>query len=540
LTSEVQASKASGRELLFVTGGLLVVVAVVLHRQLVNWYGVPDKGDPLFSMWRIGWVAHQLVADPGHLFDANTFYPERATLTYSDSMLLTAFAAAPFIWLGMPLAIVYTLLVVSSFVITGVATYMLARALGLATAPSWISALLFAFCQYRFEHYSHLELLMMQWMPLTLLAAVRLLSTGQIRYFVYLALAAAAQWYSSMYYGVFLTIYAAVFVAVLSLIRRPGLRRLVSVAAGLIAGVALALPLALMYQSTRADRGIRDTAAQAHYSATPLDYLQPNHRSVYGDWSVTKRVGERALFPHFTPLILAAAGAWPPLNAARVALLVSGIVAFDGSLGFNGTWYRRAYDTFDPLKSMRVPARLAVLVNLTLALLGGFGAARLVERLRTTGYRRAAWAIITVVFVAESMPSLRLEPVWKRPPFLYSSLGPKSGAVLFEFPVHLNLFENFAYVYFSTWHWTKTVNGYSGFFPKSFVELTEASDGFPLGETVPYLQKRGVTHVAVHCAFWTDEACALAIERMQKDSRLRLVTSSWWEGKPAQLYELLR
>jgi len=39
-------------------------------------------------MWRIGWVQHQLVTDPRHLFDANIFYPLRATLTYSDAMIL--------------------------------------------------------------------------------------------------------------------------------------------------------------------------------------------------------------------------------------------------------------------------------------------------------------------------------------------------------------------------------------------------------------------------------------------------------------------
>ena len=107
--------------------------------------------------------------------------------------------------MGVPLAVVYTLLLLSTFVLSGIATYMLARALSLSPGASWIAALLFAFCQYRFEHYSHLELQMTQWMPLTLLAALRLLSTGAPRYFVYLALAAAAQWYSSMYYGVFLT-----------------------------------------------------------------------------------------------------------------------------------------------------------------------------------------------------------------------------------------------------------------------------------------------------------------------------------------------
>ena len=29
----------------------------------------------------------------------------------------------------------------------------------------------------------------------------------------------------------------------------------------------------------------------------------------------------------------------------------------------------------------------------------------------------------------------------------------------------LENFQNFAYLYFSTWHWTRTVNGYSGFAP---------------------------------------------------------------------------
>ena len=328
-------------------------------------------------MWRIGWVAHQIVADPRHLFDANTFYPETRTLTYSDSMLLPALVSAPLLWMGVPLAVAYTLLLLSTFVLSGIATYMLARALSLSPGASWIAALLFAFCQYRFEHYSHLELQMTQWMPLTLLAALRLLSTGAPRYFVYLALAAAAQWYSSMYYGVFLTIYAGVFVLVLAAVWRPGWTRLIAASTALACGLALALPLARIYQSTEGDRGIRDTHAVAHYSAEPVNYLHPHSRSPYRDWRVGKKVSERELFPHFTPIVLAAAGAWPPIGATRLALLVSGLVAFDGSLGFNGSWYEFAYNNVAPLRSMRVPARFAVLVNLTLALLGGFGASRL-------------------------------------------------------------------------------------------------------------------------------------------------------------------
>src|SRR6187431_3364424 len=90
LRSATPSDKSTQRELILVTTGLVVSVAIVLYPQLLDWYGVPDPGDPLFSMWRIGWVAHQIVADPRHLFDANIFYPEQRTLTYSDSMLLPA------------------------------------------------------------------------------------------------------------------------------------------------------------------------------------------------------------------------------------------------------------------------------------------------------------------------------------------------------------------------------------------------------------------------------------------------------------------
>ena len=536
----IPSPTATRRELILVTAGLVVTVAILLHKQVLDWYGVPDLGDPLFSMWRMGWVAHQVVADPSHLFDANTFYPERRTLTYSDSMLLPALTTAPLLWIGVPVAVAYTALLLSTFVLSGVATYMLARALSLSAGASWMSALLFAFCQYRFEHYSHLELQMTHWMPLTLLAVVRLLSTGAPRYFVYLVLAATAQWYSSMYYGVFLTIYAGVFVLVLALVWRPEWRRLAAATAALSFGLTLALPLALVYRSTEGDRGVRNTQAVAHYSAEPVNYFHPNSRSLYRDWNVGKKVSELELFPHVTPLVLAAMGAWPPIAATRLALLVSGVVAFDGSLGFNGTWYRFAYDNFSPLRSMRVPARLAVLVSLSLALLGGYGAERLVTRLSAVKHRRALWTLLTVVFLAESLPHLQQTTVSKRPPLLYSSLGARSGAILFEYPIHLNVFENFAYQYFSTWHWTKTVNGYSGFFPKSYQELEASTAGFPMGNTVAYLQGRGVTHVAVHCAFWTEEACALAHERIESDPRFRLVTSTWWEGKPARLYELSR
>ena len=48
---------------------------------------VPGHDDPLFSIWRLSWIAHALVHEPSHLFDANIYYPHVRTLAYSDAML---------------------------------------------------------------------------------------------------------------------------------------------------------------------------------------------------------------------------------------------------------------------------------------------------------------------------------------------------------------------------------------------------------------------------------------------------------------------
>ena len=61
---------------------------------------MPDLGDPLFSIWRISWVNHQLWRHPLALFDANIFYPERLTLTYSDPVIVPALISAPLFWVG--------------------------------------------------------------------------------------------------------------------------------------------------------------------------------------------------------------------------------------------------------------------------------------------------------------------------------------------------------------------------------------------------------------------------------------------------------
>ena len=524
--------------------GLTALTLIVLHQQAADLYAVPDRGDPVFSMWRMAWVAHQLPTNPRHLFDANIFYPLPATLTYSDAMILPALTGAPLLWAGVHPVVAYNLVFFSGFVLSGLGAYLLVRGLGWGRLAAWIAAVAFALCPFRLDHLSHLELQMAQWMPIALLCVHRLLAGGGPRYGVALALAVAAQWYSSMYYGLFLTIYAAVFAGVLVAIERPPLRRVAYGAAAVVGAALLVWPLASAYLASQPHRGERGIDAVREFSAVPADYLRPSGRhAVYRALRTQTAHPERALFPGIVPIALAVAGAWPPLGATRVSLMAAGAVAFDGSLGLNGLLYPLWYKAAMPFRSVRAPARFAILVALTLAVLAAEGARRILQRLPGVRARLAVTALCTVALTIDSWPRYRLLPMWRSPPAIYASLPQEPGAVLFEFPVHAQperFEENLPYMYFSIWHWTPMVNGYSGSNPPAYAALLDGTAGFPRGQTLDYLARAGVTHMTVHCRLWDTVVCAGTMRDLDDDPRVRQVARAQWYGAPSALYEFRR
>lgn len=523
--------------------GLTIVTAAVLHQQVADFYAVPDRGDPLFSIWRMAWVRHQIVTDPRHLFDANIFSPLTGTLTYSDSMILPALASAPLAWVGLHPVVAYNVALLSAFVLSGLSAYWLTRGLKAGKVAAWVTAVAFTIAPFRMNHFSHLELQMTMWMPIVLLSTARVLTEGSRRYAALLMLSLAAQWYSSMYYGLFLTMYALAFGAVLSAISRVPVRRCVSALAAIGVALILVSPLVYTYAQTMPARGVRSPDVVTAFSAVPADYLRPGTANPVFRALLPRFVhAERALFPGLATLLLAIAGAWPPLTATRASFIVGGVVAFDGSLGLHGVVYPFLYRWFPVFQSVRVPARFAILVVLTLAVLAGIGAARLLERVSIPWKRTVAAACLTLALVLDGWPRYDHLPMWQSPPSIYAAL-PSTGAVLFEFPVHSpadRFAENLPYMYFSMWHWRPMVNGYSGFIPASYQALLANTSTFPDDRALDYLARIGVTHIGLHCRLWEVEVCASTMERLDTNRRLRRLARANWYGAPATLYELRR
>ncbi len=124
----------------------------------------------------------------------------------------------------------------------------------------------------------------------------------------------------------------------------------------------------------------------------------------------------------FVVPLIALIGLWPPLSAARMAYGFGLVVAFDLSLGFNGMLYPWLHEYVLPYRGLRVPARMAMVVGLALAILAGYG----VQRLAATVRGRVSWAVLFaaltlgVALEYRSVPMLRT--VWTTAPPIYAAL----------------------------------------------------------------------------------------------------------------------
>ena len=142
---------------------------------------------------------------------------------------------------------------------------------------------------------------------------------------------------------------------------------------------------------------------------------------------------------------------------------------------------------------LRAPARFIMLVELCLAILGGLGAAVLLERGRTIG--RICVAVACAAILAESWfapmeTNTRLATEGLNPNAVAMVTGPRvsplytlirdspSKPVLIEFPFGEPAYEIQA-AFYAGYHRRPIVNGYSGFFPEDYMKRATFLVGIP-------------------------------------------------------------
>ena len=541
------SSSGTGRWLLWAAAVIVLFAALTAFmtypqiRSMDNAVAIYE-GDALFSTWRLAWVAHELPRDPFNLFNANIFYPEKGALAFSDAMIVPALMAAPLLWAGVPQILTYNIIFLSGFALSGAGMFLLVRSLTGSTLAALVSGFIFAFLPYRYMHYAHLELQISQWMPLCLWAFHRTMKNGHVRDGLLTGFFLALQCLSSWYYGIFLCTFMAPL-GVALLIGESGTRwkdAVRALAAGAVLTAVLIIPMVIPYFAARKNVGERPEFEIRFYSAQPINYLAAHTQNVtFGRLTSRFAAQERELFMGIFVPLLALVGLWRPLSAARMAYLAGLLLAFDLSLGYNGAIYPFLHDYVLPYRGLRVPARMAMVVGLALAILAGYGAARLLKKAASPALRGVAFGVMMLLVWSEYRSIPLLKPVWTKPSPIYDALPTHTSNVLLELPlVQPDISIEPIFMYFSTFHWNKMVNGYSGFSPPSYQILHDDLEKFPDEVSLATLRKRGTTHVIVHGAFMREGEYLDLVSRMNSCVDLQFVTEMPWHRGTTRLYRL--
>lgn len=522
----------SWRELIGIVG-CFVLLAIAMSYPLVlqlRTHIASDAGDPLLVAWMLAWDADRMRHGFAGIWDAPNFFPYRHTLLYSEHFLGVAVFTAPLQWLTRNPIFVYNLAFLASSVLSAVGMYVLARWLTGRRDAAFVAAMISGCQPFRASHGSHLQLLVLGWLPFSIWALHRYFDSQRLRYLLasaafYLLQALTSGYFA--YYGLL----PLVLVAVYELWRTRRLSRRMCGHFAIASAVTIAVmfPVVRAYADLRRESGLRRPLDEiTSQSADIGDYVSAS-RSLYIWGGIGSGRGEHELFPGAVAIVLGV------LSIARLrrqddrhAVSLYGIVlalAFVLSLGPSPRAFGHAIGVPGPygwllsvipgLDGIRVPARLVVIVQIALAVLAAFGAIRVIEwaGARSESLRWMALGVLSLLIAAEGVAALG-HPAFdyrgapeEREAYAYLRSLPKGGTI--ELPTMAeHLLKEFEYQYMTLVHGHRIVNGHSGYVTPLAVWLRGGHS--PLRESgrqrdaVEMLRSLGVRYLVIHRRLYED------------------------------------
>lgn len=502
--------------LVFVLWSLALTYPLVLQPASHIPLGDEKAGTvPFFNLWSLQWNIDQLMSGYPNYWDAPIFAPTKGTFAFSEPQPLSAILAAP-LWLGLASpALAYNALVLLFLTLNGWFAYWLLRAWNLSPLPALLAGIFVQSLPFIAQEMGVLQLIAIFGFTWSLLYLHRFLAfhpaaAGMaVAYHssLGLALALPVTFFTCGYYGLFALLFLPLALLGQLQPRHLNAKTLGHLAAISLLALALVGPFLWAQRERLVDLGLnRDirsitaNSARLEYYGNFLDYnlwwgrllhLQPGQ-------------GQR-LFPGFGLMLLAGLGVLAPQRPrVKLYLLLAIALALVLSLGLQlrlgevepYQWLREYVPGFAQLRS---PFRFAVLVQLHLALLAGFG-------LQVVSAHRSVQVVVAalVIFEALALPvPLQSLPVPVRDAPWQTWLNSRSQPATI---VRLPFAPGPAATDFEqTTRWMlegravsgDMVNGYSGFFPEDHHLVREEMRRLPTHRGIALLRNKGVDYIVV-------------------------------------------
>ena len=218
--------------------------------------------------------------------------------------------------------------------------------------------------------------------------------------------------------------------------------------------------------------------------------------------------------------LLSPAGIFTTITLFAIVMSFGPDIHAKGRMVLPANLYAAFYRFVPGFDGMRVPARFATIVTLGLAALAALGIAS-IDRRRRTRVSVIAGALILLEACAVPIPINQNSTDYRQPKLAplpasiaIGSAAPEvyryvaqlpASAVLIELPLGEPAFD-IRYMFHSTLHWRRLVNGYSGGAPQQYETLTESLKDFASRPDRAWLAITGssATHAIVHEASYVN------------------------------------
>lgn len=373
-------------------GYVLLAVAVTwpLAEQVTTHFAGDDV-DVWMNQWADWWTEKALRERLAFYYTDYLFYPQGTSLVFhSFTHVNTAISLLLAPLIGHLAA--YNITIYLAYVLSGFGMYLLVEYLTGCRAAAFVAGLVFAFHPYHIYESVHPVLVTTQWIPLFVLALIRMLRETGSRRFKHLLL--AALWFvlnalSSWHLMTFLAVWIALYLVYGSLFERtewaPGASRYLLLLSVIIGLAMLPLLWPILREHLTADAAYMGVDVEQGLANDLLSFLLPsNGNPVLGSLvsDIRQRVGPVRIRPSYlgcVPLALAVVGAASSRRTTRF-WWIAGFVFLLLSLGPQIRWCGTPLHAFRlpwagaVVGLWRHPFRFDLLLLFSLSVLVGFGA----------------------------------------------------------------------------------------------------------------------------------------------------------------------
>lgn len=490
---------------------------------------------PLFTTWTVWWNADRALRGYSDYWTAPIFHPEADTFAFSESMLTTSLVA-PVHWVSDNPLLTHNVFLLSALALNGWVGFHLLRGVRIGRCWATVGGGLIVWLPMVQNELGVLQLVPLAGTLWTMLCLVRLGERPGVVRGAWLGTAFAVTYLTCSNYGLFLSVLLLTS-AVWLVGKRWRIRRTWSalLVATLVVAALVGPVVVVQLRVSRRHGLVRSRELVRRLSAQPADYLvSARPRWIEPDW-VREHRGKThfPLSPGVWNLTFAMVGVGVGFARRRwrawtgfclTALAVAWVLSLGPGWELRGrSPYFLLMDWYPGFAQVRSPFRFAVFVQLLIMLLascGWAGVSGAVQRRAVRLPQRGRTAVAAACLAAFAGPAFwetlpQRQPTYTPPGFetqrgwiewLQTNTSADSVIACLPFPTgnHVACYEPTAlWMYWSSFHRRRLVNGYSGFLPQSYVTLKRKMAGFPDQASIDQLRVQGVTHCAIPRSYLT-------------------------------------